>query len=88
MNAFNSTIRAWRPGKRSRATAAPSGRPINEASATASRLTRSERPTISTRSESSVAISQKAAPKAAEKSSTADLYHGRWLGRILGSWPG
>src|SRR5882724_396388 len=64
MSALSSTATVRRPGNRSRATAAPSGRPTRLAIATAVTLTRNDSSTISTRPGSRVAINPNAAAKA------------------------
>ncbi len=65
---FIATDSPRRPGKRSAATAVPSGSPISVAASTAVRLTRSDRPTIRTSPSSSVAIRVRATPRAWVKS--------------------
>src|SRR5438093_22772 len=66
MTAFSTTITACRPGKRLTAIAAPSGKPSNAAIATADRLTRRLRRTISTSLESRPTSSASAALRASD----------------------
>src|SRR5919199_722275 len=68
MQVLRRTISAPRPGNRPSATAAPSGRPIAAAIATAERLMPSDSRTIPNRTGSRPATKVKAAPRAAEKS--------------------
>ena len=66
MSAFSSTITVCRPGKRPTAIAAPRGKPTSAAIATADRLTRRLRRTISTSLESSPISSASAALRASD----------------------
>ena len=68
MAAFTSTSSGSRPGNRPALRAAPSGKPIRQASATAAPDTSSDRPTISIKSAFSVKTSSRAARNAAVKS--------------------
>src|SRR5882762_387429 len=66
MRAFSTTITVCRPGKRPTAIAAPSGRPSNAAIATAERLTRRLRRTISISLASRPTSSARAAVRASD----------------------
>ncbi len=69
-----------RPGKRKTAQAAPTGMPIAVARATADRLTRRDRETISTRLSSRVRINATAVASAWEKSAVTETRHPLFLG--------
>src|ERR1041385_2631671 len=66
MSAFSTTITVWRPGKRPTAIAAPIGRPSRAAIATADRLTRRLRKTISISLASRPTSSARAAVRASD----------------------
>ena len=68
MKAFNRITKARCPGKRNKATAAPSGMPMTAARNTAVRLTHRESPTISVNFGSKLTTSANAAAKASLKS--------------------